>query len=111
MNGKQTLFASMLAAIGASACCVGPLLLLSLGMGGAWVSTLTRLEPFRPIFIGLTLLLLIFAWRKLHRASACLPGQACANPRVARRQKILFWMVAPLLLGLIASPWIIPYFA
>jgi hypothetical protein len=29
---------AVLAAIGASACCVGPLLLLSLGFGGAWIS-------------------------------------------------------------------------
>lgn len=111
MNGKQTLIASILAAVGASACCVGPLVLLSLGIGGAWVSTLTQLEPLRPVFIGLTLLLLIMAWRKLHRAPACMPGQVCADPKVARRQKFLFWLVSPLLLGLIASPWIIPYFA
>jgi copper chaperone CopZ len=28
----------MLAAIGASVCCVGPLLLLMLGIGGAWIA-------------------------------------------------------------------------
>ena len=39
-----------LAAIGASICCVGPLLLLSLGIGGAWVSTLTSMESVRPFF-------------------------------------------------------------
>jgi mercuric ion transport protein len=110
MNGKQTLFASVLAAIGASACCVGPLVLLSLGIGGAWVSSLTQLEPLRPIFVGLTVVLLAMAWRKLHRAPACVPGQVCADPKIARLQKLLFWLVAPLLLGLITSPWIIPLF-
>lgn len=111
MNGKHTLFASALAAIGASACCVGPLVLLSLGIGGAWVATLTRLEPLRPFFIGLTLVLLVLAWRKLNRAPACAPGQACANPAITRRQKAVFWLVTPLLLALLATPWIAPYFA
>lgn len=111
MNGKLTLLASIAAAIGASACCVGPLVLLSLGIGGAWVSTLTHLEPLRPVFIGLTLVLLVMAWRKLFRAPTCVPGQACANPKVAGRQKMLFWLITPALLALIASPWIIPYFA
>jgi mercuric ion transport protein len=33
MNSKQTLIASVLAGIGASLCCVAPLVLLSLGIG------------------------------------------------------------------------------
>lgn len=110
MNARNTLIVSALAAIGASACCVGPLVLLSLGIGGAWIATVTQLEPLRPVFIGLTLVLLFLAWRKLHRAPACAPGQACSHPAVARRQKTVFWLVAPLLVGLIASPWIVPYF-
>jgi hypothetical protein len=56
MNQKQTLIASVLAGIGASLCCVAPLVLLSLGLGGAWVANLTTFEPVRPVFMGLTLL-------------------------------------------------------
>ena len=73
MNAKQSLLASALAAIGASACCVLPLLLLMLGIGGAWVAQLTKLEPLRPIFVLITLIFLALAWRKLYRAP-----QACA---------------------------------
>ena len=40
-----TLITGGFAGILASACCVGPLVLVSLGLGGAWVSTLTVLEP------------------------------------------------------------------
>jgi MerT mercuric transport protein len=47
-------------------CCVGPLLLLALGIGGAWVGSLTKMEPFRPYFIVLTLLFLGLAFRKLY---------------------------------------------
>ena len=47
-NVKGSLFAGVLAAIGASVCCVGPLVLLMLGIGGAWVANLTAVEPLRP---------------------------------------------------------------
>lgn len=40
-----SLAAAAVAAILASACCLGPLVLLTLGLGGAWVSNLTGLEP------------------------------------------------------------------
>lgn len=59
-------------------CCVAPLVLVTLGIGGAWISTLTRLEPLRPVFVVATLGLLALAWRKLHRQPVvCEPGQAC----------------------------------
>ncbi|MGH8105891.1 MAG: mercuric transporter MerT family protein, partial [Arenimonas sp.] len=40
---------ALLAAIGASACCIGPLVLVSLGIGGAWVTNLTAMEAARPV--------------------------------------------------------------
>jgi hypothetical protein len=52
MNTNLALVGGVLAGIGASACCVGPFLLLSLGIGGAWIGHLTTLEPYRPIFIA-----------------------------------------------------------
>lgn len=51
LTGKGSLIAGVLAAIGASVCCVGPLVLLALGIGGTWVSKLTAMEPYRPVFI------------------------------------------------------------
>ena len=106
METKPTLWASALAATGASLCCVAPLVLVSLGMGGAWLSMLTRLEPLRPIFVVLTLGLLVMTWRTLYRRPvACAPGQACADAAVLRRQRLIFWLVAAPLLLLLAFPW------
>ncbi|GCZ39228.1 MULTISPECIES: mercuric transporter MerT family protein [Enterobacteriaceae] len=51
-NGRGALFAGGLAAILASACCLGPLVLIALGFSGAWIGNLTVLEPYRPIFIS-----------------------------------------------------------
>ncbi len=60
-NGRGALFAGGLAAILASACCLGPLVLIALGFSGAWIGNLTVLEPYRPIFIGAALVALFFA--------------------------------------------------
>jgi mercuric ion transport protein len=110
-TGKGFLAAGILAAIGASICCVGPLVLLALGISGAWISSLTALEPYRPIFIGLTLLFLGLAFYRLYLAQpVCTPGSACANPRMLKRQRLTFWIVAILVLGLIAVPWLAPLF-
>ena len=49
LSARGALVGGALASIGASLCCVGPLVLVSLGIGGAWVSSLTTLEPVRPI--------------------------------------------------------------
>ena len=71
---------AVLAAIGASACCVGPFLLLSLGIGGAWMSTLTAMESVRPFFIILTLFFIALGYRKLYlRPYRCEEGQTSAT--------------------------------
>jgi mercuric ion transport protein len=64
-TGRGALFTGGLAAILASACCLGPLVLIALGFSGAWIGNLTVLEPYRPIFIGVALVALFFAWRRI----------------------------------------------
>ncbi len=51
----------ILTAIAASLCCITPVLALIAGTSGL-ASTFSWLEPFRPYFIGLTILVLGFAW-------------------------------------------------
>ena len=111
LSERGSLMASVLAAIAASVCCVGPLVLLGLGISGAWISNLTALEPYRPVFICLTLVFLGLAFRKLYLVPpVCDPGTSCANPRTIKRQRATFWTVSVLLLGLIAVPTIAPLF-
>ncbi len=101
-----TVIAAALAAIGASLCCIGPLVLLALGIGGTWISTLTALEPYRPVFIGITLLFLFLAFRKLYLLPRkCAPGDACALPGTLQRQRIIFWIVALILIALLTFPY------
>ena len=52
---------SLLTAITASLCCITPVLALIAGTSGV-ASTFSWIEPFRPYLIGLTILVLLFAW-------------------------------------------------
>lgn len=111
LTASGSLLAGALAAIGASLCCVVPLVLLLLGIGGAWISYLTALEPYRLIFIGLTLLFLGLAFRKLYMVPpACVPDGTCITPPGRRNQRLLFWLVATVLLVLLGFPWYAPLF-
>lgn len=109
--GKTALFAGGIAAILASTCCLGPLVLITLGFSGAWISNLTILEPYQPIFIGLALVALFFAARRIWRpTTACLPGEICAIPQVKSAYKILFAVVSVLVLMALTFPYFAHWF-
>ncbi|MBN9092118.1 MULTISPECIES: mercuric transporter MerT family protein [Pandoraea] len=109
LSGKGSLIAGVLSAVGASVCCVGPLVLLALGVGGTWIGNLAAMAPYRPFFIGLTLLFLGLAFRKLYGVpQVCAPDMPCANLRPIHRQRRVFWIIALSLLGLLAVPWLAP---
>jgi mercuric ion transport protein len=108
-TATKQLWAGVLAALIGSLCCVAPLVLLTLGISGAWISQLTALEPYRPIFIGITLVFMGLAFRQLYIVPArCTPAEACANPPLQRRQRQVFWVVVVALAALIAFPWYAP---
>jgi mercuric ion transport protein len=110
-SGRGSLLTGGLAALLASTCCLGPLVLVSLGFGGAWIGNLTALEPYRPLFIGVALVALFFAWRRIFRPpQACQPGDACAVPRVQRAYRLIFWIAAALVLVALAFPYVLPFF-
>ena len=110
-NGRGALALGGLAAILASTCCLGPLILVALGFSGAWIGNLTVLEPYRPLFIGAALVAMVFAYRRIFRpARACEPGEVCAVPKVRTTYKVIFWAVAALVLVALAFPYVLPLF-
>ena len=110
-KGATALFAGGVAAILASTCCLGPLILVSLGISGAWIGNLTVLEPYRPVFIGVALIALFFAARSIFRpAHACQPGEVCAMPRTRGVYKFMFWICAALVAVAIAYPYVARFF-
>src|SRR5438105_15686555 len=89
---RWALLASVAGALGASLCCAVPLLLVSLGIGGSWLASLTALEPYRPLFRVLTIGALATAgWRLYRPASRRGDRRICADPRVLRRRRRLMW--------------------
>ena len=58
---NKLITAGLLTAIAASLCCITPVLALIAGTSGI-ASAFSWLEPFRPYFIGFTILTLGFAW-------------------------------------------------
>ena len=110
-NDRGALGIGGLAAVLASICCVGPLVLVSIGISGAWIGNLTVFEPYRPIFTGAALVALFFAYRRIFRpAQACKPGEVCAVPQVKTAYKSIFWIVAALTGAALAFPYILPLF-
>ncbi len=110
-QGRGALFVGGLTAILASICCLGPLVLLMLGVSGAWIGNLTALEPYRPIFIGASLVALFVASRHIFRpAVACAPGEVCAVPQVQTTYKALFGIVVALVLIAVSFPFVAPLF-
>lgn len=110
-NGRGALVTGGLAAVLASTCCLGPLVLVTLGFSGAWISNLTVLEPYRPIFIGAALVALFFAYRRIFRsAQTCQPGEVCAIPRVRGAYPLTFWIVAALTVLALVYPYLLPLF-
>ena len=110
-TGRSILFIGGLSAILASTCCLGPLILVMLGFSGAWIGNLRVLEPYRPVFIGGALVAMYFAYRRIYRpAQACTPGEVCSIPQMRYTNKIIFWVVAALILVALGFPYVMPLF-
>jgi mercuric ion transport protein len=105
------LIAGGIAAVLASTCCLGPLILVALGVSGAWIGNLAMLEPYRPWFIGAALIALFFAGRRIfRRVDACKPGEACALPTTRRAYKVLYGVVAGLVVVALVFPYVARFF-
>ena len=108
---NTNLIAGVLAAFGATACCLGPLLLVTLGLGGAWVTGLQALEPLQPVFAVATLAFLGAAFHRLYIAPhQCAPEDACALPAVLKRRRMVFWMVVFVAAAMLLFPFYANWF-
>jgi mercuric ion transport protein len=110
MKTQASLAAGVLAAIGATACCFGPLLLVTLGFGGVWAARMQSLAALQPVFVGLTLLFMGFAFHRLYiKPRRCAPGEVCEAPLVLRRRRVAFWVVVALIAVMAAFPFFADY--
>jgi mercuric ion transport protein len=93
----------ILAAIGASSCCVVPFVLFALGVGGAWIGNLTALARYQPAFIAAALIFIGVGFWQVYRnpKPACTDGSSCARPASNRLAKTGLW-IAAILVGVAA---------
>ena len=102
----------ILGALGASACCVIPLILFSLGISGAWIGTLTSLAPYKPIFVTITFGFLGYGyWLVYRKPAACEDGATCARPLPSKLVKAALWGSTVLVLIATFWTWIAPVLA
>tara|TARA_R110001592_G_scaffold326841_1_gene607810 strand:- start:10960 stop:11337 length:378 start_codon:yes stop_codon:yes gene_type:complete len=99
-RSKWLAAAGVSGALIASSCCVVPLLLVTLGISGAWIGNLTALEPYKPFFLSITVLLLGFGFWYVYfkPKKECEEGSYCARPSSARITKSALWIATVLVL-------------
>ncbi len=110
-KGGWALVAGGAAAILASTCCLGPLLLVALGFSGAWIGNLTRLEPYRPVFLCAAGVAMVAAYvRIFRRGKACEADEVCARAETKTAYKVIFWVVTAMVGIAVAFPYLAPLF-
>jgi len=86
----------------ASACCIGPLLVVFLGISGAGV--LIQFEPYRHYFAVLMFLFLGLGFYLTYRRPRATAGGACCTTAGRRTQKIALWIATILAFGMLVVP-------
>lgn len=99
---KAPLIGAVIAGGLASACCIGPLIVVLLGLGSA--SAFIALEPYRPIFAAITFAMLAWAGWKYWQGK-----KQCAESGCPPKKPVLLWILGGLSILLLISPSLIPY--
>ncbi|MGR3177742.1 MAG: mercuric transporter MerT family protein [Candidatus Anammoxibacter sp.] len=96
-----TLAGTIVAAILASSCCIGPLILAGLGIGS--VGVFSPLGKYRPIFMLVTFAFIgvafYFTYRKKNETDAC-----CAT-KTNTIKKVTLWVIAIIAICLLFFPY------
>jgi len=101
---------AVVASLLASTCCVLPLVLVLVGITGAWMSTLVAMKPVTPYAIAITVAALGWSgWLLFKPAAACdIEDGNCATTRPAMRR--LFVACAVFIALLLSFPLFAPLF-
>ena len=98
---KLSIGGALLAALAASSCCLGPLLLAALGVGGAGATA--ALSAYRPYLLAGTALLLAGGFYFTYRKPRAAAGDACACER-PRSTRVGLWIATVIVVLVAAAP-------
>ena len=101
----KTAVASVVAATVASACCIGPVVLVLLG-AGTFGASLAALERYRPIFLTVTTVLLGVAFYAAYRP---LTDCRVCSPASRRGTRITVWIAAMCVVVLVTFPYYVGF--
>lgn len=106
-GGRLLAAGGLVGAVLASACCVGPLVLLTLGISGAWIGNLTVLEPYKPLFAAGALVCVGLGFRRVYAKSRqdCAEGSYCARRESAAIAKSALWAATALVASALTIDW------
>lgn len=113
---RASLVGAIVAALAASACCILPAILAIVGASG--VGLAAAIEPYRPILLGVTGVLLAIGFYVTYRrpravavtgdsADAC----GCEKPKAARAGKVMLWIATVIAVVFAAYPYVAGAFA
>ncbi len=103
---KTPIFAALVTAFLASVCCLGPVVLAVLGIGGAGL--FSKFENLRPYLFGLTAILLVTAFYFTYRTRKvkCEDG-TCKIHKASKWNKIVLWIATILIVFFMGFPYLI----
>jgi len=104
----RAVVASVVAATAASVCCIGPVVAAVLGAGALGAAS-TRFEPYRPWFLGLTMILLGVGFVSAYRREPECADDTCRPPS-RRTAKVVLWISVVLVGLLVAFPYYMKWF-
>jgi len=110
--GRMASLGALTGGLLASSCCILPLVLVSIGVGGAWVGNLTALAPYQPIFLTLAGASVVggFWVSRRARSQACAIDGPCAKTIGQKRYRIGLWVGGALAVTAIAINALAPLF-
>ncbi|ABI66619.1 MULTISPECIES: mercuric transporter MerT family protein [Maricaulis] len=102
----------IIGAIVASSCCILPLVLVLAGVSGAWIGSLTALDPYKPYFIVVTLAFIGAGFWHVYFKSEppCEDGSYCAKPQSNIITQIALWVGLAIVLLAATIDWWAPFF-
>jgi len=110
-GGRVATAGSLLGALAMTSCCILPLVLVSLGVGGVWIAQLTALYAYKWYTFTLAAGFIGYGFWKVHRAEAgeCRDGTVCARPVNRRIMKASLWLAAVVTAIAMIFPYATPY--
>ena len=111
-KGNAAAAGGVIGAVLASSCCIGPLVLITLGASGPWIGSLTALKAYQPVFVTISIAFLAYGFWRVYGKSMPVraDGSDCATPISYRIVKIALWIATGLVVTSLSVDFWAPLF-